>query len=69
LVEGDGPGIEENCLYVKDDEDEGKHIIADVELNPGSADGFDSRFVGGAPVEGPAFGPQQLGGCEGSDGY
>ena len=29
-----GPGIQENRLHIKNNEDEGKHVVANIELNP-----------------------------------
>ena len=67
MVESNRPRVEEDCLYVEDDEDQGEHIISDVELNPRSADRLDARFVGSPSVVGTTFGPQHLRRREGED--
>lgn len=54
------PGIEKHRLDIKNHEDEGKHIVADVELNPSTANGFHPRFVGGVSFETHTFGSQDL---------
>jgi hypothetical protein len=41
----DSPGIEENNQHVKGNEQKGIEIIAEVELHPGTPDGFHTAFV------------------------
>ncbi len=68
-MKGNRPGVEKDRLHVEDDEDEGEHIVTDVELDPGTADGFHARFVGGASLGASAGGAQQFGYYQGKHGH
>src|SRR5829696_2848791 len=47
LAEGHGPGQQEHGLHVEDDEDEGEHVEADVELDPCRPHRILTALVGG----------------------
>lgn len=42
-----GPGIEKNDLYIEDNEEQGKEIIAEVESNPGLPHRLHAALIGG----------------------
>ena len=50
-----GPGIHKNKLYIENKEDQCIQIITDMELDPGSARGWDTALIG-LPLL-PIFGP------------
>ena len=68
-MEGHRPGIKEHRLHVEDHEDQRKHVVADVELNPGTADGLHARFVGEIPFTRARFGRHDLVGDERQHGH
>ena len=41
----DSPGVDENHLYVKYNEEEGVHVVAEIELAPLAADGLHPALV------------------------
>src|SRR6266567_9602789 len=45
LSESDGPGVQEDRLYIEHDEDDRKDVVAGVKLNPGSSLGGNTAFV------------------------
>jgi len=60
-----GPGVQKNCLDIEDDEHQGKHVVADIELDPGAADRVNAGLVGGDSLWAAALGAEQLGGTKG----
>jgi len=48
LFIGYRPRIEENDFYIEEDEEKGIQIVAEIELNPGLANGDVTAFIGGA---------------------
>jgi len=44
--DGHCPGIHKDKLHIKNEEDQCIQIIPDIELNPGSARGWDTALIG-----------------------
>ena len=59
-MEGDGPGIQKNGFDIEDDENQSKHVIADIELNPSPANGLHAGLIGELPFSGAAPGRHEL---------
>jgi hypothetical protein len=59
-VESHGPGIKNHSLDIEDDKDQGKHVVTNIKLNPGTPDGLHPGLIGELALPLAALGGEQL---------